>query len=62
MDESSLSQEEIARRRDAAIRRAMNAPPKPNSAYIGKGKRAKAPDLSRVSQSDPKAPKADEGA
>ena len=28
--------EETARRRDDAIRRALNTPPKPNGAYVGK--------------------------
>lgn len=47
---SEPSAEEIARRRDDAIRRALNTPPKPNSAYVGKGNRANARKLSRVKQ------------
>jgi len=37
-----LTPEEIARRRDAAIRRALNTPPKPTKELIGKTKRAMA--------------------
>ncbi|HUK57772.1 MAG TPA: hypothetical protein VLV50_00975 [Stellaceae bacterium] len=44
------SEEEIASRRDEAIRRALNTPPKPNSAYIGKSERAKARKRSRVNR------------
>jgi hypothetical protein len=40
--------EETVRRRDDAIRRALSTPPKPNSAYVGKSKRAKAAKRSRV--------------
>lgn len=47
-----MSEDEIARRRDDAIRRALNTPPKPNSAYVGKGKRAKARKQSRVTKTD----------
>lgn len=39
MDEKQSDQyspEETARRRDEAIRRALNTPPKPNKDYIGK--------------------------
>jgi hypothetical protein len=41
------SLEETARRRDEAIRRALNTPPKPNKEYIGKSKRAKGRKRSR---------------
>jgi hypothetical protein len=41
---------EIVRRRDEAIRRALNTPPRPNSYYIGKSERAKAQKRSRVSR------------
>ncbi len=34
-----FSNQEIVRRRDDAIRRALNTPPKPNKEYVGKGKR-----------------------
>jgi hypothetical protein len=37
-----LSDQEIARRRDDAIRRALNTPPKPHKEMVGKTKRAKA--------------------
>jgi hypothetical protein len=40
--DSDLSDEEIVRRRDAAIRRALNTPPKPTKELIGKTERAKA--------------------
>jgi len=35
-----FTEEEIARRRDDAIRRALNTPPKPLKSYIGKSERA----------------------
>lgn len=34
------SDEETARRRDAALKRALSTPPKPLSEYVGKSKRA----------------------
>ena len=44
MDQKSsddqYSPEETARRRDEAIRRALNTPPKPNNEYAGKRERA----------------------
>jgi hypothetical protein len=46
------SEQDTARRRDEAIRRAMNTPPRPNSYYIGKSERAKARKRSRVAKSD----------
>ena len=42
------SPEETVRRRDDAIRRALNTPPKPNSEYAGKRERAQKSDRSRV--------------
>jgi len=48
MTESEYSPEETARRRDDAIRHALNTPPKPNSAYVGKSERAKTYKQSRV--------------
>jgi len=56
---SELTEEEIARRRDAAIRRALNTPPKPLKEYVGKSKRAIAQRKSRIrkaAQSKPKSP------
>jgi hypothetical protein len=53
------SEEEIARRMDAAVRRALNTPPKPHKEMIGKTDRAKEQRKSRVkkvAQSNPKAP------
>ena len=38
--EQELSAEEIARRRDAAIKRALNTPPTPTKELIGKTERA----------------------
>jgi hypothetical protein len=54
-----FSDKEIERRRDAAIRRALNTPPKPLKEYVGKSKRAIAQRKSRVkkaAQSKPKSP------
>jgi hypothetical protein len=45
------SEQDTIQRRDDAIRRALATPPKPNSSYVGKGKRAKAGKKSRVSPS-----------
>jgi hypothetical protein len=42
LDDQPLSADEIAGRRDAAIHRALNTPPKPNSDYVGTGERARA--------------------
>lgn len=39
MKDDLLEEDEIARRRDAAIRRALNTPPRPTKELIGKGKR-----------------------
>ncbi len=49
-DDNTYSEAETVRRRDEAIRRALNTPPKPNSAYVGKRKRAKTRKRSRVTQ------------
>jgi hypothetical protein len=52
-----FSDEEIARRRDGAIRRALNTPHKPLKEYAGKSERAIAQRKSRVrkaAQSKPK--------
>jgi hypothetical protein len=52
-----FSDEEIARRRDDAIHRAMNTPPKPLKEFVGKSKRAIAQRKNRVrkaAQSKPK--------
>jgi hypothetical protein len=49
----------IAEIRDAAIRRALNTPPKPLKEYVGKSKRAIAQRESRIKkavQSKPKSP------
>jgi hypothetical protein len=51
MNESSddqYSPEEIARRRDAGLLRALKTPPKLHSEMVGKSKRAKARQQSRV--------------
>jgi hypothetical protein len=55
----SLGDEEIARRRDDAIRRALNTPPKSLKDYVGKSERAIAQRESRVKKaprSKPKSP------
>jgi hypothetical protein len=52
-----FSDEEIARRRDDAIRRAMNTPPKPLKAYVGKSERAIAQRGSRVRKAPRSKPK-----
>ena len=41
-DRGEYSDEEIAKRRDAAIRRALNTPHRPTRELIGKTERAKA--------------------
>jgi hypothetical protein len=48
MSDDQYSDEETAKRRDEAIRRALNTPPKPNKEYVGKSKHAKARKRSRV--------------
>jgi hypothetical protein len=52
--------EEIARRRDDAIRRALNTPPKPLKEFVGKSKRAIAQRKSRVRKSAQSEPKSSE--
>jgi hypothetical protein len=46
-DDERYSPEETARRRDEAIRRALNTPPKPQSEIAGKGRKRRAPAKSR---------------
>ena len=45
---SELSDKEIARRMDGAVRRALNTPPKPAKELIGKSERAVEQRESRV--------------
>jgi hypothetical protein len=52
-----FSDEEIARRRDDAIRRALNTPPKPLKEYVGKSERAIAQRNSRVKKAARSKPK-----
>jgi hypothetical protein len=55
--DAQYSEEEIAKRRDDAIRRALNTPPKPLKEFIGKSERAIAQRTKRVkkaAQSNPK--------
>ena len=55
--EAEFTDEEIARRRDDAIRRALNTPPKSLKEYVGKSERAIAQRNRRVKkavQSNPK--------
>jgi hypothetical protein len=49
--EQAYSDEEIAKRRDEAIRRALNTPPKPLKELVGKSERAIAQRESRVRKS-----------
>lgn len=49
-EDEGYSEPEISRRRDAAIGRALNTPPKPNKEVIGKRKRGV------TAPSDPKEP------
>jgi len=51
------SPDEIARRRDDAIRRALNTPPKPLKEFVGKSERAIAQRKSRVRKIAQSAPK-----
>jgi len=56
-DEDSYNSEQTARRRDAAIRRALNTPPKPLKEFVGKSERAIAQRKRRIKkavQSNPK--------
>jgi hypothetical protein len=50
-DDQLLSDEEIARRRDDAIRRALSTPPKPHKKMIGNAKREGMRSKSRVKKS-----------
>jgi hypothetical protein len=53
-EDKQLSPEEIARRRDEAIHRALSTPPKPNSAYVGKSERAKTHSSRRIQKGEDK--------
>jgi hypothetical protein len=46
--DDQFNDDETARRRDAAIRRALNTPPKPLKEIVGKSKRAIAQRKGRV--------------
>jgi hypothetical protein len=48
---------EVARRRDAAIRRALNTPPKPIKELVGKSERAQEQAKSRVRKAGQSKPK-----
>jgi hypothetical protein len=51
--DENYSEEEAAKRRDDALRRALNTPPKPHAGKPStKRKRAKTDDKKRVSKSD----------
>lgn len=47
-DDEVISDEEIARRMESGIRRALNTPPKPTRELIGKTERAQTKRKSRV--------------
>jgi hypothetical protein len=58
-EKDQYSDEEIARRRDDAIRRALNTPHKPLKEFVGKSDRAIAQQKSRAKKaglSKPKSP------
>jgi hypothetical protein len=59
-DDVILSAEEIVRRRDAAIRRALNTPRKPNKELVGKTERAKAQRETRSIRARQSKPRGDE--
>jgi hypothetical protein len=52
-----FTDEQIARRRDDAIRRALNTPPKPLKEIVGKSKRAIAQRKSRIKKAVQSKPK-----
>ena len=57
--DEEISESDVARRRDDAIRRALNTPHKPLKEYVGKSKRAIAQRKNRIKkavQSNPKSP------
>jgi hypothetical protein len=56
-DHEEIPEDEIARRRDDAIRRALNTPPKPLKEYVGKSKRAIAQRKSRIKKTALSKPK-----
>jgi hypothetical protein len=56
-DDEEYSEEEIARRRDDAIRRALKTPPKPLKEFVGKSERAVAHKDSRVGKAARSGPK-----
>ena len=58
-EKDEFSDEEIARRRDAAIKRALNTPRKPNKELIGKTKRAKSQRVTRSIRARQPKPKDD---
>jgi hypothetical protein len=47
-ENDEFTDEEIARRRDDAIRRALNTPPKPLKEFVGKTERAQSQRESRA--------------
>jgi hypothetical protein len=53
----NLTEKEIARRRDAAIRRALNTPHKPLKEFVGKSDRAIAQQKSRAKKAGLAKPK-----
>jgi hypothetical protein len=55
--DEKYSELETARRRDDAIRRALNTPPKPLKEFVGKSKRAIAQRKSRVRKAAQSGPK-----
>lgn len=56
-DEGDDDEQLIARRRDEAIRRALNTPPKPLKEFVGKSERAIAQRKSRIKKAAQSKPK-----
>ena len=56
-EDQLYSENETALRRDDAIRRALNTPPKPHKEMIAKGERAKTQRKSRVKKAAQSKPK-----
>jgi len=57
LGDDQFTEKEIARRRDAAIRRALNTPPKPTKELLDKGKLEAAKKKSRVRKAARSKPK-----
>jgi hypothetical protein len=56
-DHEEIPEDEVVRRRDEAIRRALNTPPKPLKEYVGKSERAIAQQKRRIKKAVQSKPK-----